>query len=245
MACTDQASIRNPNTNISTVLSGLQLLSYQSTLIGLNAAQSAAADRLINPSETALMFNSVNGLQSAALKAQDSLFIIISPGLPDNQWQIELQGWFDTALAQMQSAVVEFIAKDIDGFSPYANLTYGSDAGTVQRMCDNQIILATGSYQSISLMGVEIIVIGGIVILLFSFFLENLVGCCQARCCGGKRQYKRVSWVTDSVLQQQRLATELAGVRKDDWEKIDGEVPVTLEGKKWRSEPLMDHFAKQ
>jgi hypothetical protein len=190
------------------------------------------------------MFNSVNGLQSAALKAQDSLFIIISPGLPDNQWQIEVQGWFDIALAQMQSAVIEFVAKDIDGFDPYAKLTYGTNATTVQGMCDNQIILATGNYQSFSLMGVEIIVIGGMIILLFSFFLQSLVGCCQGRCCGGRRQYKRVLWATDSILQQQRLATELAGLSRDDWEKIDGEVPVTRKGKMWRSEPLMDHFAK-
>lgn len=230
MGCIDQTQIRDPTTNNTTVLSGLQSLAGQVSNIGLNLAQVATASRFIIPSEQNLMFNSVNGLQTAALKAQDSLFITLSSGLPDDQWQIELRGWFDTALARVQSSMVDFVSKDIAGFAQYANLTVWAGTTNVEAMCDNQKILAIGNYQSFSMMGVEIIAILGTFIIGLSFLLEKIVGFFQKK---GKRKYKQVLWNSDEILQQQKRA--LSRIGENEWEEKDGDVPVTKMGKVWKA----------
>lgn len=227
MACIDQAEIRNPTTGSSTVPSGFQKMRDLIYSIGLNQAQIAVAWRFIIPSENALMFNSVNYLVGA-LKAQDSVFILISSGLPNNQWQIELQGWFDTALARLQGAIVEYVSKDIEGFAPYANL---SVLPGDEWMCENQKIKAVGNYQSFSLMGIEIVAIVGALIILLSFILESIVGFFQKR--WGGQGYKQVAWTTDAVLQQQRLAFEQG--KAEEWERTDATVPVTKLGNVWTS----------
>jgi hypothetical protein len=44
----------------------------------------------------------------SSLKAQDTVFTRIQEAkIPDNQWQVEINGWFVTAMATMQIALVE------------------------------------------------------------------------------------------------------------------------------------------
>lgn len=232
MGCIDQAQLRDPSTNFSTVLSGFQSMRNQSTSIGFNAAQVATAARFLNVAERSMMFNSVNGLGSAALKAQDRLFVFISSGLPADQWKIELQGWFDTALAAMQAGIIEFVVKDIEQYLPYAALIFTPDRENMLKMCDNQIILNIGSYQSFSLMGIEIIAAVGAFIVILSLVLEGVVGFCQRR--WGSQGFKELLWTRGSMLQTYRIAAEAAGIK--GWEKLESFVPITSKNKVWKAE---------
>jgi hypothetical protein len=234
VACIDQSQIRNPATGISTPPLGFQRLSVQSVNIGLNPAQIAAAFRLIVPSEQALMFNSVNGLGAMALKAQDFLYVTIGSGLSSNQWQIELRGWFETALAALQASIIDFTSKEIAEISAIGDLSMTNNTTYIQPMCDGQMILAFGDYQSFSMMGIELIIAIGVFIVLLSLVLEHIVAFVQKRC--GSKAYKQVLWKTDGVLQQQRLAFECDKV--EDWEKKGNSVPVTKLGMVWKTDPL-------
>ncbi|EPE34165.1 hypothetical protein GLAREA_07178 [Glarea lozoyensis ATCC 20868] len=228
VGCIDQAEIRNPLTGVSTAPLGLQRLSNDTFGIGLNPSQVATSFRLIIPSEQALMFNSVNGVGTTALKAQDSLYIMISSGLPSNQWQIELRGWFDTALARMQASAIDFVSKTEEATS-VGKLGFGTSQESTQPMCKNQLVTAIGNYQSFSMMGIEIILAVGLFIVLISFVLERVVGCIHKR--WGSHRYKQVRWKADGILQQQRLAFENNKV--NGWEKTDDTVPITALGKTW------------
>jgi hypothetical protein len=54
------------------------------------------------------MFYSVSGRGSGALKAQSTVFTLTQVAqLPDNQWQIELDGWFAISLASLQQYLYE------------------------------------------------------------------------------------------------------------------------------------------
>jgi hypothetical protein len=231
IACIDQGEIRDPNTKRATIPSGFQRLSNLTTTIGLNPRQLGTSWRFIVPSEKAMLWDSVTNFQGGALNAAELLVRNTNEdGLPSNQWQIELQGWFDTALARIQAAVIEFVSKDIDGLEPYAKLMVNPDE---EWQCDAQKIKAVGNYQSFSLMGIEIICAVGAFIVLLSFVLEGIVGFFQKR--WGRQGYKEALWSTDAILQQQRLAFEHG--QMDEWERTDETVPVTQKGKVWSSTP--------
>jgi hypothetical protein len=56
-----------------------------------------------------------------ALWANNLVALNSSPGLPDNQWHIEVLGWFQTNLAKLQAYMVEFASSNV-GLSPFATI---------------------------------------------------------------------------------------------------------------------------
>jgi hypothetical protein len=67
-------------------------------LIGLNSYQLATTDRLYNALIRTTTYATVYQLGSDALLSRGRL---AGFRLPDNQWQIEVQGWFETGLAKL------------------------------------------------------------------------------------------------------------------------------------------------
>jgi hypothetical protein len=134
------------------------------------------------------MFNSVEGMQTVALKAQELVYMLLSPGLPSNQWQIEVGGWFDTALAGLQYLVLSFINKNLDGLASWATVEFpNTNISEHRAMCDQQIMCNIGAYQSFSVLGLGIILGVGVFIIVVNLPVEGCVGWFQKR-----------GWVIDS-----------------------------------------------
>lgn len=227
MACTDQYQISNPTTADCTTLGSQLNLRTAAKLIGLNSYQLATADRLYNGLIQTTTYAIVYHLGSDALLAQDRLADYTSFSLPDNQWQIEVQGWFETGLAKLQAYVVEYAAN-------VANLgSYGSTIDQVfYDMCFAQRIRNTGAYQSFSFLGLMIVICVGSTLILLSWITEPIIACTrQRRRKNGnhKHDYREIVRIADQKLQLQRMVLVGAGYG-DGWEHLFDEVPVTTKG---------------
>ena len=149
-------------------------------------AQIATADRIIIALTESNTYSSVEGLGAEALWANNWATLNISPGLPDNQWQIEVLGWFHTSLAKLQAYMVEF-ASNTAGLghfgivqSPYSNRITLGERSTIasqvlQGQYENQLIQTAGDVQNFSFLGVMIIVCASLSLVLLDCSLERIV----------------------------------------------------------------------
>lgn len=228
MGCVDQFQVRNPLSRVATDWTGAIPALAQTKRLGFNQAQLATSMRLLRQPTDAQMHTSVDGLGSSALKAKDGIYNSRSPAIPRTQWRIELKGWFDTCLANLQNQVVAFAAKDIDDreLYPYGNLTFYADQRSeLETMCDQQIVRSVGGFQSFTMFGVVLIVAMGIAIVITSLCIDSVMKGCR-RYVGNR--YKSDQWTLDGVLHLQRQAFE--GLRRGTWLKTRNSVPVTLSG---------------
>jgi hypothetical protein len=101
MTCIDQYQLCNPNNSPydCTILGSLMDLRKGFLQIGLNPYQLATARRLAVALIWTSTYETVLSLGSTALLARDRLVSLIGTGLPANQWQIEVEGWYTTSLA--------------------------------------------------------------------------------------------------------------------------------------------------
>lgn len=179
MACIDQYQLCNPSSSPYTcTIVGSALDMQEGYLeIGLNDYQLSTALRLLYALRLTGTYVTVDSLGDTALFVRDHLSgITLGGGLPDNQWQIEVQGWFETSLAKLQSYVVEWAANLAD-LGPSGYIIAPSPAGGAiglasLDMCSNQRIRNTGAYQSFSFLGLMIVIF---VIMILSWTVEPCV----------------------------------------------------------------------
>jgi hypothetical protein len=183
MACTEQFRFCNPakeNPDACLPWTGLvplqRVLAENDPVAGLfNVPQLLTAQRILTHMTLSTLHYSVVTLRGAALWANDLVYGNISPGLPDNQWQMEALGWFQTSLAKLQSYIVQFAANS-DDLGPYGRVQTPLDMlGTnsngehdeasnavyqmMQDQCSNQLVRTTGEMQNFSFLGVMVIVL--------------------------------------------------------------------------------------
>jgi hypothetical protein len=228
IGCTDQYQICNPvepgpngEPIWCTSLSGIGPVNNETDKIGLNGYQLATAYTVITAmDEASSIYDAIEGRGSAALKAQNTVFDKIQQAaLPNNQWQIEVDGWFAVSLAGLQQALVERALGPTDVLNSGGTIDYPTnDYG--KALCKRQMIRNVSGYENFSVLGVAIIlVIGGTLVFLGSV-LDDAVGLVQKLL--GKH-YGLLTWTSDGYLQLQRLAYEGAGY--GDWERCADDVP--------------------
>ena len=155
------------------------------------------------------MAYSTRGLGSSALDAltKVSQMTLTSTGLPDDQWQVETELWFRTALARIQIESVRYASKDYD-LSPEEYLNMPED----DWMCKTQLIKLPTGYQNFSVLGICIIVIVSFTIISLSLFIDKLIFWFYRHLSIlAKYKYKRSQYIADSLPQLQRQAFEGAG----------------------------------
>lgn len=143
-------------------------------------------------------------LGGGSLLATDTLSAVGQAGLPDNQWELELENWFQFTLADLQRAVLDqatgpVIPKAVSFHS--APQTAGGRA-----VCNNQKI-RSDSYTSFNVLGLIIIFAVGGLIMLISVYLPLAT----ARIQRNRNPYASLEWVSNDTLQLQRLAHEAVG----------------------------------
>lgn len=235
MACTDQYQICNPTLAgldgepmLCTPLGPIFTLFEESEPLGMNLYQLSTVETIVIAMQSSSMYNSVAGRGSAALKAQSTVFTLgdsnlqMAP-LPNNQWQIELSGWFAVSLASLQQFLFEKASgppnvQEADGYIIKPNNKYE------KAICQRQMIRNVAGYQNFSTLGVAIILILGCGLVVVGLVIDTVVGRIQ-RHKKVKQNYQRLSWISDGYLQLQRLAYEGAGY--DGWDGCADEVPVS------------------
>lgn len=172
---------------------------------------------------------------SAALFASNHIFdALFSTGLPDNQWQLEVQGWFTTSLARFQSAILEYAYKvdpssDLSISTPYGQAPGdGWTSGMISALrdqCKNQLIRDAGDIQNFSLLGVLIIASISLLLIGLSVAVPGLL-----RLIGSRR-----GWISgperarqaDDKLHLLRLALEGShNTYLGSWDRGSFDVPV-------------------
>jgi len=189
--------------------------------IGLNGYQLATAYTVIEAMNGASsIYDAIEGRGSAALKAQNTVFDKEQQAaLPNNQWQIEADGWFAVSLAGLQQALVERAFGPTDVTNSGGTIVYPTtDYG--KALCNRQMIRGVSGYQNFSVLGVAIILVIGGTLVFLGLVIDDIVGFVQ-KIFG--QHYGRLAWTSDGYLQLQRLAYEGAGF--GDWERCADDVP--------------------
>jgi hypothetical protein len=138
--------------------------------------------------------------------------------LPDNQWELEAEIWFSIGLAHLQRQVVAWSSRQAAPNPEDLNLTLTPEEAW---LCQNQIIRGT-SYQSFNVLALVLIFVSGILISIFSMFVDDLTFYCQ-------RKFKRSTTRREicenkDALQLQRMLYERPG--EGTWHDGSGGVPV-------------------
>ena len=176
LSCVEQNWICNPNS-----LDGQQCVTLvgnshvdpleQTAGLGFNDRQAATVTRVYDPLWRFNVIQSAyylggSGLLASAL-AQDNL----SPGLPDDQWRLEVQNWFATSLTALQMSMVQFVT----GYNPTSfNKWVTAPTQADQWMCHNQIVQRS-DYASFSVLGLILILVIGSLIIALSLGLSSVL----------------------------------------------------------------------
>lgn len=233
MACMDQRMIRNPVNGYQTTPLGLSQLEggMAWTELGFNDAQFATAMRLISNMATTDTYNTVNGQNSAALQATSLASQLFSPRLPDDQWMIELRGWFEIGLAKLQHAVVQHVDNTWVADSGYPlNVVYLQTVGdepnaTIRAaneyQCRNQLSRSLAGYQSFCLLGVIIVIIYSCTMVILNWCLSSIV-----RRFHRKNPSKQHKYYADVKHGKYALAVDaLRAAGYDGWLTVVGDHP--------------------
>lgn len=172
----------------------------------------------------------VNALRSRALLARYTLTTAGTQArLPDNQWMLDVSHWLGIQLADMQAATIAMTTgpiNEIDFGLPYETpnkteqleicrsvvCNFSVSAFTHQKRSwltsRSQKILST-DHSSFSILGLILCVVLGALIVLTSYLLDPILTFLQRRY--HVREYARLEWNSNGVLQLQRLAHEGLG----------------------------------
>ncbi|RYP82871.1 hypothetical protein DL770_005478 [Monosporascus sp. CRB-9-2] len=234
MACADQYALCNPSTLSCTTPAGLFTLTehvWITNKLKFNTAQLATAGRIVGALADSSTFGTVSSLRSTALWANNQVVGTISPSLPDNQWQIEVLGWFQTNLAKVQAAMLDY-ASNTAGLSPFGSVEMrnskrvGAQPSEAEDrahldQCANQLVRATGEVQNFSVCGVLLIVCVSTVIILLDCLLERIVDFS-----GRRDSVPRRARQADNKLHLLRLALRGDNNGGNGWELGQWDIPV-------------------
>ncbi|KAI0150240.1 hypothetical protein GGR57DRAFT_514510 [Xylariaceae sp. FL1272] len=156
----------------------------------------------------------------ASLASQSRLYDGLQNSIPINQWQLDVQKWFDIILSAVQASFIDTVLGPDD--PQLYNLTYPPVNHQEQRQCQSQKIRSS-RYMSFSILGLVFTFSVGGLIVLVSFFLEPLLFLLYKHF--NYRPYAQLEWSTNANLQLHRLAHEELGF--NEWFYCDREVPIT------------------
>ena len=227
MACADQHQFCNPNNDRCTDLTSYSTAIDLAITIGFNAVQLSIVDLLAFQLYESSLDDTLARRGGSALRAQEMLHDIISDPLPDDQWMIEVDSWFNTGLVRLQKFVVGYAAGPRDVIDPAYILK--PDDSLSKSMCRNQKVHSTGGTINFSVLGLALVVIICSILILTNLVLETIVGFIQRRYKTGS--YRRLQWIVDGKLQLQRMAFEAAGM--GTWSGGATPVPITRLGEKF------------
>ena len=220
LGCVDQHQFCNPINKKCTPLTGSNIARGFFPELAFNARQSATAWRILLQTMFINMYFSAHGRGSNALRASETLSDLEQVGLPNYQWQVEVDSWMAVGMAKLQQLIVQY-ATGPPSVAGNSFVLQPQDSDW-QAMCDAQKVRSADGTTSFSVLGVAIILILGAFLILTNLVLDICVGFIQHKLDWG--DHKRLQWAIDEKLQLQRLAYEEAG--QGVWSGGASAVPV-------------------
>jgi len=225
MGCVDRYRIVNKALGRETgYISTSNLLSAIENL-ELNDAQKVTAQRLYYAFTRSSTYYSIFDSAPGALKASDTIVGYLSPGLPNNQWQTEVEGWFQTSLAKLQAYTVAYAANTAD-LGPFGTVSFPDESigqRSWESQCKAQKINSVAGYQTFSLFGLVFTFVVGAVVVLVSLLLKRSVSFVRSRFGGLTRWKGERAFVADGKFQLQRMVFQDRGL--GGWHDADKEIP--------------------
>lgn len=205
MGCIDQHQICKPGSGEGpncSALSSAENLWSEVAKLELNQVQQDTAYVIQLEILGGEMLNSIAGRGAVALKAQGTVFNNINVPLPDNQWTLEVGGWFSIALARLQHAIVEYSTGPAHTDSEKYQRDTSSSlvriyANTCNRQKGRQLSSST-NYLTFNGVGLLIISVVGVIVLLISPLLELIVGFRRS----GKWSQRHLEWKLHGEFQR-------------------------------------------
>jgi len=205
-------------------LESLNTLSGDISMFRDNPRQLATANRINDAIGYSNMWYVVDPRGVAAIQASETVFEIFQHSLPDNQWTIEVRGWFNTALAKVQQALVEVAVGPV--LQNPTDFTVTAPTKPYDwALCDAQIVRSSGQYQNFSVLGLAIIVAFSTFFIWLGSVIDKATGWAQRWF--HKGEDRRLQWLLEDKLQLQRMAYVAANQGK--WEGHADSVPITTE----------------
>ena len=223
LACTEQYQICAPgSTPECTPLTGYALLSDSIENLTLNDAQSATLDVLLSTFKNTI--DALIGLLgTSVLLAKNSKFGSVQGFLPSNQWILEVESWNQILLANFQRLALEHATGPSD---PVVLPMLVPPNGSYQeQLCHNQ---RARSRHALNFSALAIGIIIGLSLLItgVDLGLHRLTSYIQYK--KDLKDYRRLVWKSDGLLQLQRMAYEEVGF--GTWERCTKVTPVTARG---------------
>ncbi|RDA88275.1 hypothetical protein CP532_0299 [Ophiocordyceps camponoti-leonardi (nom. inval.)] len=187
--------------------------------------------------------NIITSLKSNALLSRRSLYGGLMFRIPDNQWQLDMNYWWSTMLACIQSV---FVLRASGPTDPRAKeIMDGPVNPTEREICHNQASMRflhvnakilSSDYTSFSVLGLCLTYTIGLLIILVSYTLAPILSLLERK----RMKYTYLEWVSNETLQLQRAAYQ--GIGSGSWEGLTDSVPRTSRGEKLADLPL--HYTR-
>ncbi|KAK5992187.1 hypothetical protein PT974_05588 [Cladobotryum mycophilum] len=247
MGCVTQCMICNAALGLCTPVTGtselrnktMELRNGQHNL-SFNAAQSATTERIIRLIKQSTPVSQILQLRTRALYVEELLDNSGIRGLPDNQWQSEVLGWFQTTLAIIQKSTVSYAAKSSE-FRKGTNFFLGLEDG-YSEACANQLVRPAGTVQNFSILGLAITLGVSIFAIVVSLFMEPLADHLSQR--RNNHFSGRIARQADDKFHLLRMALPQPNDDADcEWELGSGDIPVMSKSYEYNRPVLVDKLA--
>ncbi|KAK8135942.1 hypothetical protein PG984_003882 [Apiospora sp. TS-2023a] len=162
----------------------------------------------------------INTLGSASLASNSLLTQGKIPSLQRNQWQLDVERWWQIVLAGFQARFVNTAQgsavepKRRDRMEPASDFDWS--------FCHNQKI-RSAQHDSFSIFGLVFTYLVGLIIVIISFTIEPILWHLQGR--GRYSKYAYLEWVGGTAIQLHRMAQEQLG--NGHWTNCDDTIPIT------------------
>lgn len=181
IACADQHQICDPVSVTCSKLDGVLGSTSQVLDKMSNDRQMATAIRIKRDSASYNTEPSIQQMGETALIASTVVgkTMLVSPGLPENQWHLETKLWFETALARLQAHTTDFVdlsvtEQDVVAFEyvPARGMTGTPKLDeALDAMCSEQRIRSQSSVQNFNIFTLCFITVGSVVCAVFFHFV--------------------------------------------------------------------------
>ena len=205
LGCVEQMELCNPNIDDGARCTMLRLSHHLNEVVAgmaLNEKQMATTARIFYSLARVGVPQTAYSLGGNGLLASSSVQKNLSPGLPSNQWELEVQNWFGTSLTALQLFTVQYVT----GYErPDFNKFITPPSPKDEWMCTNQIV-QRNDFASFSVLGLAMIFLGCSLIILLSESLSKVLPRIPSK--SERKRRNDLEWRAYDILQLQCVATD-------------------------------------
>ncbi|EXJ63174.1 hypothetical protein A1O7_03620 [Cladophialophora yegresii CBS 114405] len=180
LGCTEQHRFCSGNSSC-TEFGGFDQVQNNGTFnAGLSPHQNVTFDRILRAVTYSGLRNVVMQLETTTtpmlatnVSMSGQSGAVVSPGLPDNQWTLEVGFWHSIAMAQLQREVVQWATGQIAPEPQYSQYLLPPTEEPDKWFCKSFMIQSI-VYQSFSLLAIILIVIFGTLAIVISLTIEDI-----------------------------------------------------------------------